>query len=131
MIHINGDSWTRHRHNAAAGAETVAEPVQDAGGRAPSLQLNEPASQLQEFLSERSDVKRINRAVVLTHDRSQIGPVYNLTVDHVVTLNDIRRRDHHVFIFGDGRARHDRQSVDRISDLIRQDHDFHSKANDE
>ena len=130
VININGDSWTRHRHNAASGAEPAVEPVQDAGGRAPSRQLNEPASQLQEFLSERSDVKRINRAVVLTHDRSVIGSVYNLTVDHVVTLNDILRRDHHVFVFGDGRVRHDREAVYHISNLIKQDHNFHNKAND-
>ena len=132
VIHIDGDSWTRHRRYVSAGnvAETVVEPVQDAGGRAPSRQLNEPASQLQKFLSERSNVKRVNRAVILTHDNSQIGPIFNLTVDYVVTLNDIRRRDHHVFVFGDGRVSLDRESVDRISSLIRQDHDFHNKSDD-
>ena len=132
VIHIDGDSWTRHRRYVSAGnvAETVVEPVQDAGGRAPSRQLNEPASQLQKFLSARSNVKRINRAVILTHDNSQIGPVFNLTVDYVVTLNDIRRRDHHVFVFGDGRVSLDRESVDRVSGLIRQDHDFHNKSDD-
>ena len=131
-IHIDGDSWTRHRRIVSAdnAAETVVEPIQDAGGRAPSRQLNEPASQLQKFLSERSNVKRINRAVVLTHDKSEIGPIFSLTVDYVVTLNDIRRRDHHVFVFGDGRVSLDRESVDRISSLIRQDHDFHNKSDD-
>ena len=132
VIHIDGDSWTRHRRYVSAGnvAETVVEPIQDAGGRAPSRQLNEPASQLQKFLSARSNVKRINRAVVLTHDKSEIGPIFNLTVDYVVTLNDIRRRDHHVFVFGDGRVSLDRESVDRISSLIKQDHDFHNKSDD-
>lgn len=136
VIHINGDSWTRYRHVDrhvdAAGAETAAEPepepVQDAGGRAPSRQLNEPASQLQKFLSGRSGVKRVNRAVILTHARSQIGPVLDLTIDYVVTLNDIRRRDHYVFVFGDGRARLDRKSVEHISSLIKQDHNSHDKS---
>lgn len=132
VMHINGDSWTRRRvYYDSAGVKTVAEPepVHDAGGRAPSRQLNEPASQLQQFLrSKRSGVKRVNRAVILTDNRSQIGPVFGLTVDHVVTLNDMRRRNHYIFVFGDGRARLDGKSVERISNLIAQNHNYHNKS---
>lgn len=101
------------------------------GDRDTSLQLNEPASQLQEFLSEHAGVKRVNRAVILTDDNPRIDNRVNSSGGYFVTLDDIRHRNQLVFVFGVGQVSLDKDAVKRVSDLIQQDHDFHNKSSDE
>ena len=47
----------------------------------PSVQLNEPADDLERFLAERGQPGRDGRVVILAHRRSGLGPVRNPTVE--------------------------------------------------
>jgi hypothetical protein len=56
----------------------------DRGGRSPSEQLNEPATELAGFLSSRGCPVAIGRMVVLTHPRARLRSCASPTV-HIVT----------------------------------------------
>src|SRR5262249_62218008 len=78
-----GDAWrceksARFRNLVARGSLT------DRGGRSPSVQLNEPADVLEEFLSSRAGKVTTLRVVLLTHANSRRGKCRKPTV-HIAT----------------------------------------------
>ena len=60
------------------------DEMSDRRGRSPSVQLNEPASQLEGFLRSRGHPVTVGRIVVLTHPRAQLRSCTRPTV-HVCT----------------------------------------------
>ena len=96
-------------------------PIADRMGRSPSVQLNEPADDLEWFLRERGHPAEIQRVVILAHQRSGLGTVRNPTVlvgtsaGYALSLVD------------DSAARLDRGQRAAIGNLIRRDHEFHGR----
>jgi hypothetical protein len=79
-----GDEWVLLRGYRNNRGEIGRGEMTDKKGRSPSQQLNEPADQLEGFLRSRGHQVRIQRIVLLTHDRSRLGTCTNSTV-HVTT----------------------------------------------
>jgi nuclease-like protein len=82
-VHCAGDRWWYIKYDKYNNPVEQGE-MADRKGRSPSRQLNEPADQLEGFLRSRGHPLRIQRVVLLTHDRSRIGSCTNPTV-HVAT----------------------------------------------
>ncbi len=117
-VHCDGDSWRfekfdRHGNLVAHGS------LSDRGGRSPSVQLNEPADLLEQFLGSRGNTVSILRVLLLTHPSSRRGRCRHPSV-HVTTsalalagqLNDMPP------VLG---AAHRA----RIEELIARDHRYH------
>ncbi len=82
-VHCDGDAWRfekfdRFGNLVSGGALT------DRGGRSPSVQLNEPADFLEQFLRTRGGTVSILRVVLLTHPSSRCGQCRHPSV-HVAT----------------------------------------------
>lgn len=82
-VHCDGDSWRFDKYDRYGNLVERGE-ISDQGGRSPSVQLNEPASLLEEFLRSRGHPVPVQRVVLFTHPRSKLGNCRNLTV-HVAT----------------------------------------------
>jgi hypothetical protein len=82
-VHCAGDRWWYVKYDRYNNPVERGE-MADKKGRSPSQQLNEPADQLEGFLHSRGHPIRIQRVVLLTHDRSRIGSCTKPTV-HVAT----------------------------------------------
>lgn len=82
-VHVNGDDWRFDKYDQYGNLVEHGRQKTDAGGRSPSAQLNEPASELEQFLRSRGQTVTVNRIVVLTHPRSRVGSAKNLTVNLV------------------------------------------------
>jgi hypothetical protein len=82
-VHCAGDRWWYIKYDKYNNPVERGE-MADKTGRSPSQQLNEPADQLEGFLRSRGHPIRIQRVVLLTHDRSRIGSCTNPTA-HVAT----------------------------------------------
>ena len=78
---------------------------------------------LERFLSKRDLVKRVNRAVVLTHDKSEVGGVERQTVDYIGTLDEVTLD----CLFSRRAPRLDRASAASVVQRIQGDHEFHRK----
>lgn len=120
-IHCDGDRWWRDKYDKYGNLVEQAVPIADRGGRGPSAQVNAAADRLQRFLSERTPVQRVARAVVFSHEASQIGSLQRITVEAVTVIDafDVPA----VFqqeLPGSARCR-----VDELVRLIAQDHSFH------
>ncbi len=94
-------------------------PIRDRGGRSPSVQLNEPADQLREFLRSCGQPIEIQRLVLFTHPRSRLGTCRSPTVRIATSTDEIP-----------GLLRSLRPPVDpdrrsRLKDLIERDHRHH------
>lgn len=84
-VHVNGDDWRSDKYDQYGNLVEQGRRITDAGGRSPSAQLNDPASELERFLRGRGQAVTVNRIVALTHPRSRVGSTKNLTVDLVTT----------------------------------------------
>lgn len=127
-VHIDGDRWTRDRYDNYGNLVGSGEPMVDGGGRSPSDQVNASADRLQWFLdSQSSGAGRVSRAVVLTHDKAELGRMSNPSVDYALTLNAIRRRGRNSDMLRRP-ARFDRQGAQQIVNLIERDHRYHANG---
>jgi Nuclease-related domain len=119
-VHCEGDSWRfekfdRFGNLVSRGALT------DRGGRSPSVQLNEPADLLEQFLRTRGGAVSILRVVLLTHPSSRCGRCRHPSV-HVATsalalagqLNDMPP------VLGAAQRA-------RLEELIARDHRYHEE----
>lgn len=80
-IFCNGDRWWRDKYDRYGNLVESDLPIADKKGRGPSMQVNASADRLQAFLSQRMSVPRIARAVIFSHDSSEIGGIDNPSVD--------------------------------------------------
>ncbi len=88
-VSCDGDNW-HFRKFDRYGNLVEQGPIADRRGRSPSVQLGEPASLLEEFLSSQGgaggggDTVSMLRVVLFTHPKSRLGRCLNTSV-HVVT----------------------------------------------
>ncbi len=117
-VNCDGNDWwfTKYDRYGTPVEEGV---LSDRRGRSPSRQLNEPADQLQRFLSDRGCPVPVQRVVLFTHPRSRLGDCRNATV-HIVTSVDsvaaLLARSAHAIPAG---------QLARLRQLIERDHRFH------
>ncbi len=119
-VHVDGDRWRADKYDNY-GNLVGQRPVADRMGRSPSVQLNEPADNLERFLAERGQPAGIGRVVILAHRRSGLGPVRNPTVAALTSPGDL------LTLIANSASRLDRGQRAAIAALIRRDHEFHGK----
>jgi len=83
-VRIDGDIWTPEKFDRYGNSVPVRE-LADRSGRSPSVQVNEVAQALQDFLRRRGQQIRVRRVVLLIHAKSRIAEQRDLTVDAVGT----------------------------------------------
>ena len=127
-VHISGDKWTRDKYDNYGNLVERGASMTDGGGRSPSAQLNAAASRLEWFLEKQSPgAGRVSRAVVLSHDKSELGRVSKPSVDYALTLKDVRRRGRKSAMLNRP-PRFDRRGAERIARLIERDHRYHANG---
>jgi hypothetical protein len=91
-VHCEGDKWRVDKYDRYGNLVEQYDLV-DRGKRprSPSLQLNEPADLLEEFLRSRGEDVDVLRVVLLTHPRSRIGVCSRATVDIFTSTGEIIR----------------------------------------
>jgi len=87
-VHCAGDHWWFTKFDKYGNAVERGE-MTDQRGRSPSQQVNEPASQLEDFLRSRGHPVAIQRFVLLTHPRSQLGQCLRPTVHVATTTGEV------------------------------------------
>ncbi len=120
-VYVDGDRWRADKYDNY-GNLVEQRPIADRTGRSPSVQLNEPADDLERFLRTSGQPVPVERVVVLAHRRSKLGAVRHPTVRVGTSAGYL------LTLTGDpaggqlGRGR--RAEVQR---LIQHDHAFHDK----
>ena len=117
-VHCDGDSWRFEKFDRFGNLVARGE-LSDRGGRSPSVQLNEPADLLEQFLNTRGGTISILRIVLLTHPSSRRGRCKHPSV-HVATsaLTLARQLGDMPPVLGAAQRA-------RIEELIARDHRFH------
>lgn len=121
VIHCDGDRWWRDKYDKYGNVVEIQVPIVDKKGRGPSAQVNASADRLQRFLAERSPVKWVRRAVVLSHDASRIGKLSSITVDVIKRFDELDIKAD----FVGGYLNLDSSAVINVVRLIEKDHQFH------
>jgi hypothetical protein len=119
-VHCDGDSWRFEKFDRF-GNLVSRGTLSDRGGRSPSVQLNEPADLLEEYLRTRGGTVSVLRVLLLTHPSSRCGRCRHPSV-HVTTsalalageLNDMPP------VLGAAQRA-------RIEELIARDHRYHEE----
>jgi hypothetical protein len=120
-VHCDGDRWWYDKYDRYGNLVEQGQQISDRRGRSPSVQLNEPANELERFLSSRGHPVAVDRVVLLTHPRSQLGSCRNLTVGVATSTEWIIDR------LNDPRASsYTRRELIQLKDLIVRDHRFHA-----
>ena len=123
MVNIVGDEWFRDNYDNYGNRVKSNIPIKDGAGRSPSKQLNEPAYMLLERLRQVTGLQGIGRVVVLSHEKSRIGRVDNLTIDYVVALRENRLKS----LLERSASSFDDLEVEQLVKFIAQDHDHHKR----
>jgi hypothetical protein len=118
-VYVDGDSWEFEKYDNY-GNLVEQGWIEDRRGRSPSVQLNQPASELERFLRSRGQPITVGRIVILTHPKSELGDFRNPTVDVVATSTDdvLNYLDNSPIVFGS-------QQLGKLEQLIVRDHRFH------
>jgi hypothetical protein len=82
-VYVTGDDWRFEKFDRW-GNQVEEGHIADRTGRSPSVQLNEPADELEKFLGSRGQPVAVTRIVILNHPRSRVGGQRNATV-HLAT----------------------------------------------
>jgi hypothetical protein len=117
-VYCDGDDWRFEKFDRS-GNVVERGSLSDRGGRSPSVQLNEPADMLEEFLSTRAGKVSVLRVVLLTHPGSRRGACRKLTM-HIATSATLlagQLKDMPPVLSASQRA--------RLEELIARDHRFH------
>jgi hypothetical protein len=120
-VHVDGDRWRADKYDNY-GNLVEQRPLTDRMGRSPSVQLNEPAEDLERFLAQRGQPAEVRRVVILAHRRSRLGTVRNPSVRVSTSAGDLLTFVSH----SPGGQLGPRQRAE-IQGLIQRDHDFHGK----
>ena len=117
-VQVDGDRWRADKYDRY-GNLVEQRVIADRMGRSPSVQLNEPADDLERFLGGRGQTVEVQRVVILTHPRSKLGTVRNPTVLAGTSAGD-------VLDLAEASARRlAREQRAAIKELIQRDHAFH------
>jgi len=123
VMYCDGDRWWRDKFDRYNNLVESMVPIADKSGRGPSRQVNESTDVLQAFLTKRTGLARIGRAVIFAHEASRIGELRRPTVDCVATL---QTADFVHYFESEGSVLTGDQ-VARIVDAIQKDHEFHDR----
>jgi len=118
-VYIHGDDWQFTKFDSW-GNKVDQGRIADATGRSPSVQLNEPADELERFLHSRRQPVSIARIVILNHARSKVGRSKDLTV-HVTTSSD-----YIIDLVNASAVQFQDRRITQLERLIEQDHRFHN-----
>jgi hypothetical protein len=118
-VYIDGDEW-RYDKFDQWGNQVEQGRIEDRTGRSPSVQLNEPAGELEQFLHTRGQPVSITCVVILNHPRSKIGRHRDLTV-RVGTSTD-----YILALVNDSRDELPNARRTQIAHLIERDHRYHA-----
>jgi hypothetical protein len=124
VIYINGDEWHRDKYDRYGNCVERGLPIKDNGGRSPSVQINQASDPLERFLRQRiPTLKKISRAVIFAHERSQIGGVSAQSVEIIATIGSITNEAFQSVFYPLEKP----IDVDRVVSLIKQDHEYQEK----
>ena len=118
-VYVHGDDWQFAKFDSW-GNKVDQGRITDATGRSPSVQLNEPADELERFLRSRRHPVSITRVVILNHARSKVGRSRDLTV-HVTTSSD-----YIIDLVNASAVQFQDRRITQLERLIEQDHRFHN-----
>jgi hypothetical protein len=118
-VHVTGDDWQFDKYDRYGNLVGQGR-IEDGGGRSPSRQVNEPASELERFLRDRGQPAKIKRIVMLTHPSSRLGSTRNLTVNLVATSTGYL-----ISHLNDCPVAFDSHQLARLEQLIVRDHRHH------
>jgi Nuclease-related domain len=121
-VHCEGDKWRVDKYDRYGNLVEQYDLV-DKGRRqrSPSVQLNEPADLLEDFLHSRGEDVDVLRAVLLTHPRSRIGTCSRATVHIFTSTGDITRLVKKV------PQPLSAARLNRIGELVSGDHQYHAR----
>ena len=119
-VHVDGDRWRADKYDNY-GNLVEQRPIADRRGRPPSVQLNEPADDLERFLRERGQPVQVQRVVILAHRRSRLGAVRNPAVLVGTSTGDV------LALISNSADRLSRGQQAGIQRLIEHDHEFQGK----
>lgn len=113
VIYCDKDSWWRIKSGEI-------EPIQDATGRSPSVQLNEGSDELQAILSNNGLQIPIRRVVVIANSNATYGNPFSPNVDWACKMEHLTRR-----VLFDSLPPHtlDRDRIAQVCDVIREAHE--------
>ena len=88
-VYVDGDEWQFEKYDRFGNLVEEGR-ITDRGGRSPSRQVNDSADTLQRFLNTRGQQQVvIQRIVILTHPRSELGSHRNLTVSVATSVDTV------------------------------------------
>lgn len=121
-VHCDGDNWRVDRFDRY-GNLVDQHSIGDAGGRhrSPSVQLNEPADALEDFLRSRGQDVDVLRVVLLAHPRSKVGTCRRATVNVFTRASEVTR------LLTKVKQPFDRAARAKLEDLIIRDHRHHTR----
>ncbi len=117
-VACSGDQWWFTKYDRY-GNPVERGQMTDRRGRSPSVQLNEPASQLEDFLRSRGHRVAIQRVVLLTHPRSRLGNCTSPTV-HIATSTS-----HVINLLNGSPPATTADELAQLERLIIRDHKYH------
>lgn len=89
-VHCEGDSWRVDKYDRYGNlVEQYGIGDKGARHRSPSVQLNEPADALEEFLRSRGQDVGVLRVVLLAHPRSKVGICRRATVNIFTRASEV------------------------------------------
>jgi hypothetical protein len=117
-VSCNGDAWWRDKYDNYGNLVEQNVRIADRGGRGPSAQINSAADVLEAMLAKGASPVPVTRVVVLSHPKSQIGRLDNLSVHWAGTLDSFTEKH-----FAGSRQTHiDEATVQRVISRIQNDH---------
>lgn len=117
-VYVRDDTWLFDKFDRY-GNRVEHGRVEDRTGRSPSVQLNEPADDLQRFLRSRGQLVSVARIVILNHPRSRVGGQRNTTVHVVTSSRQI------IDLVAKSRFELSDERIVQVASLIERDHRFH------
>jgi len=121
-VHCEGDSWRVDKFDRYGNlVEQYSLGDRGARHRSPSVQLNEPADALEEFLRSRGRDVGVLRVVLLAHPRSKVGTCRRATVSIFTRTSEVTR------LFTKVKQPFDPATRASLEDLIVRDHRHHAR----
>lgn len=121
-VHCDGDRWRVDKYdNYGNLVEQYTIGDNSDRKRSPSVQLNEPADELEQFLRSRGEDVGVLRVVLLVHSRSEVGNCRTATVNIYTRASEVIR------LVGKVKQPFDPATRKRLEQLIIRDHRHHAK----
>lgn len=120
-VNADGDHWWFEKFDRY-GNLVAQDKLVDGGGRSWGRQVTDIAGELEWFLRARGITTIVETAIVVMHDRAELGSFRNSQVS-VLSIGT----EHLLDAILDQPVAIDAQRLDKIGHLVRRDHRFHAK----